>query len=84
MQPNWTYTYGRRGLAVPGKLFVVYLPEGGDLPVNSPEVPRPYRVFDPRTGKTVGEGRLGDSGRVVARVGAAGEPRVVVFAAVLP
>ena len=31
------YTYGRRGLAVPGKLFVLYLPEGGDVPINSPE-----------------------------------------------
>ena len=30
MQPNWTYTYGRRGLAVPGKLFVLCLSEGGD------------------------------------------------------
>jgi hypothetical protein len=29
MQPNWTYTHGRRGLAVPGKLFVLSLPEGG-------------------------------------------------------
>lgn len=29
MQPNWTHTHGRRGLAVPGMLFVLYLPEGG-------------------------------------------------------
>jgi len=84
MQPNWTYTYGRRGLAVPGKLFVVYLPEGGDLPVNSQEVPRTYRVFDPRTGRVVSEGRLPERESAQAKTGPGGEPRVVVFTAAIP
>jgi hypothetical protein len=81
MEPNWTYTYGRRGLAVPGKFFVLYLPEGGDTAIISREVPRPYRVFDPRTGKVLSEGRLSDTVPAQAKTGPGGEPRVVVFAA---
>ncbi len=79
MEPNSTYTYGRRGLAVPGKLFVLYLPEGGDVPIISREVPRPYRVFDPRTGKEVSEGRLPETVSAQAKTGPGSEPRVVVF-----
>jgi hypothetical protein len=79
MEPNWTYTYGRRGLAVPGKLFVLYLPEGGDAAILSREVPRPYRVFDPRTGKVLSEGRLPDTVPAQAKIGPDSEPRVVVF-----
>ncbi len=79
MEPNWTYTYGRRGLAVPGKLFVLYLPEGGDVPVISREVPRSYRIYDPRNGQVVREGRLPDQGTASVATGANGEPRVVVF-----
>jgi hypothetical protein len=79
MEPNWIYTYGRRGLAVPGKLFVLYLPEGGDTAILSREVPRPYRVFDPRTGKVLSEGRLPDTVPAQAKIGPGSEPRVVVF-----
>ena len=39
MEPNWTCTYGKRGLLVPGKLFVLYLPEGGDAAILSPPCP---------------------------------------------
>ncbi len=46
MEPNWTCTYGKRGLLVPGKLFVLYLPEGGDAALLSRAVPRCYRVFE--------------------------------------
>jgi len=81
MAPNWTYTYGRRGLTVPGKLFVLYLPEGGDVPIISRDVPRPYRVFDPRTGKVLSEGRLPDTATAQVKTGSGGEPRVVVFVA---
>ena len=81
MEPNWTYTYGRRSLAVQGKLFVLYLPEGGDVPIISRDVPRPYRVFDPRTGKVLSEGRLPDTATAQVKTGSGGEPRVVVFVA---
>jgi hypothetical protein len=84
MQPNWTYTYGRRGLAVPGRLFVLYLPEGGDVAIISRDVPRPYRVFDPRTGKVLSEGRLPETVSAQARTGPGGGPRVIVFAAATP
>lgn len=79
MEPNWTATYGRRGLLVPGKLFVVYLPEGGDVPVLTRDVPRPYRVFDPRDGRVVAEGRLADAEPALARAGEGAGPRVLVF-----
>jgi hypothetical protein len=79
MEPNWIYTYGRRGLAVPGKLFVLYLPEGGNVAILSRDVPRPYRVFDPRTGEVLREGRLPDADRAQADAGSDGEPRVLVF-----
>ena len=71
--------FSSAGLAVPGKLFVLYLPEGGDTAIISTEVPRPYRVFDPRNGKVLSEGRLPDTGPAQAKVGPASEPRVVVF-----
>jgi hypothetical protein len=81
MEPNWTYTYGRRGLAVPGRLFVLYLPEGGDVPIISRDVPRAYRVFDPRTGRVLSEGRLPDTEPAQAKTGPGSEPRVLVFTA---
>lgn len=76
---NWTCTYGRRGLLIPNRLFVLYLPSGGSTSIISTEVPRPYRVFDPRTGEVVSEGRLKDAERTTVDSGTAGEPRVVVF-----
>jgi hypothetical protein len=69
MQPNWPYSYGRRGLAVPGRLFVLYLPEGGDVAIIARDVPRAYRVFDPRTGKVLSEGRLLDTVPAQAKTG---------------
>lgn len=79
MEPNGTHTLGRRGLTIPRTLFVARLPKGGNLLIVSSEVPRPYKVFDPRSGAVVGEGRLTTSGVAEARVEAPGHPRVVVF-----
>jgi len=81
MEPNWTCTYGKRGLLVPGKLFVLYLPEGGDAAILSHAVPRCYRVFNPRNGVLVSAGRLADTEPAQAKTGPGAEPRVVVFTA---
>lgn len=80
MEPNWTCTYGRRGLLVPGKLFVLYLPTGGETAIISPDVPRSYRVFDPQTGQVVGRGNLEDKQSAQAKSGSPDQPRVLVFA----
>jgi hypothetical protein len=58
MEPNWDFTLGKRGLAIPDKLLIVYLPEGGDLTVTSAHVPAPYRVLDARTGDVLSAGEL--------------------------
>ncbi len=81
MQPNWTYTYGRRGLAVPGKLFVLYLPQGGGSGIISFDVPRAYRIYSPRTGQQVGSGRLADTLQTSFETGISNEPCVVIFRA---
>lgn len=79
MEPNWIYTYGRRGLAVPGKLFVLYLSNGGDLQILSQDVPRNYRVYDPKTGDVLSSGRLANSTVTMAKIESGGSPCVVVF-----
>ncbi len=79
MQPNWTCTYGRRGLLVPGKLLVLYLSTGGGTAIISRDVPRSYRVFDPKTGQVVGRGRLADKKSVQVDSGSRDERRVLVF-----
>jgi hypothetical protein len=79
MQPNWTYTYGRRGLAVPGKLFVLYLPLGGGTGILSREVPRAYRIHSARTGAQLGRGQLPDEPTTQFETGISGEPCVVIF-----
>ena len=57
MQPNWWVTFGRRGLLVPGRLYLGYTGESaGPLPLFGDEVPRRYRVVDPRTGETLSAG----------------------------
>ncbi len=56
MEPNWEVTLGRRGLLVPGKLFIGYTWNGGLLHLFGDQVPLPYRVIDPRTGEVVREG----------------------------
>lgn len=56
MQPNWQVTLGRRGLLVPGRLFICYAEQGGPLMVFGKQVPRRYRIIDPRSGALVREG----------------------------
>lgn len=58
MEPNWQVTLGRRGLLVPDKLYIGYLSEGGMTMYFSDQVPRHYRIIDPRNGEVVGEGML--------------------------
>jgi hypothetical protein len=56
MMPNWEVTLGRRGLSVPGKLFIGYAEEGGPLLMLGNETPFGYRVVDPRTGEVLRRG----------------------------
>jgi hypothetical protein len=74
MAPNWQVTLGRRGLLVPGKLYIGYTQQGGPLMTYGEEVPGRYRVVDPRTGEVLREGvrdgpRIPDEG---------GGPRVYI------
>jgi hypothetical protein len=78
MEPDYRHTYGRAGLIAPGRLFLVYLPDGGPLqiePVRSVDLPSHYRVLDPVTGAVE---TSGESHGVIATP--AGAPRVVIFA----
>lgn len=56
MAPNWEVTLGRRGLLVPGKLFICYSDDGGPLLIFGDDVPDRYRIVDPRTGAVVSSG----------------------------
>lgn len=58
MTPNWEVTLGRRGLLVPGKLLICYAEEGGPMMTFGDDIPRRYRVIDPRSGEIVSEGSL--------------------------
>ena len=75
-----TSSYGRRGLLVPGKLFVLYFPEGGSTSILSKDVPRDYEIFDPKTGNVVSKGSLPDEDKPPIDC-KTNEPRVVVFLA---
>jgi hypothetical protein len=76
MAPNWEVTYGRRGLLLPGKLFIAYADEGGPLPIISADVPLPYKVIDPRTGAVLREGVRAAAGEAIPDEG--GGPRVYI------
>jgi hypothetical protein len=56
MAPNWQVTLGRRGLLVPGRLFICYSEAGGPLMLFGEQVPRRYRVLDPCSGAVVSQG----------------------------
>ncbi|MFW6313892.1 MAG: DUF4038 domain-containing protein, partial [Spirochaetota bacterium] len=62
IEPNWDQVISRRGLLHPGKLFIVYLSEGGELMVLGDRVPPKYRIVDPRTGEIVRTGERGRGG----------------------
>ncbi len=75
MEPDYRHTFGRAGLIVPGKLFIVYLPDGGVLKLADTDgVPRHYRVFDPRNGSVIDSGDGYDP--ITTDFGV---PRIVVF-----
>jgi hypothetical protein len=76
MIPNWQATLGRRGLLVPNKLFICYAEEGGPLMLFGEQVPRRYRVIDPRTGAVVREGLRASADEWIADEG--GAPRVYI------
>ena len=78
MKPNWTCAYGRRGLLVPGKLFILYFPEGGSTAILSNHVPRDFRIFDPKTGDELSSGTLESKDRSTIDT-KSDEPPVVVF-----
>jgi hypothetical protein len=57
MAPNWQVTLGRRGLFVPGQLYVGYAEQGGPMMLYGDDVPSRYRVVDPRSGGVLRAGR---------------------------
>jgi hypothetical protein len=74
--PNWQVTLGRRGLLAPGRLYIGYAEEGGPLMLFGEQVPRRYRVVDPRTGEVLREGTRASAGEWVPDEG--GGPRVYI------
>lgn len=74
--PNWQVTLGRRGLLVPGKLYIGYTDEGGPLMLFDEQVPRRYRVVDPRTGEILGHGVRASPDDPIPDTG--GGPRVYI------
>ena len=75
MAPNWQVTLGRRGLLECGKLYIGYTAEGGPLMLFGEQVPRPYRVVDPRNGEVL---RAGTRGAGEGIPGEGGGPRVYI------
>jgi len=76
MAPNWQVTLGRRGLLVPGALYVGYADAGGPLMIFGDHVPRRYRVIDPRTGAVMSEGIRASADAAIPDAG--GGPRVYI------
>ncbi|MEU3143275.1 DUF4038 domain-containing protein [Streptomyces sp. NPDC006999] len=79
MRPDWEISKSPRGLLSPGVLFIAYCERGGRLGIRDltgTQVPRAYRVIDPRTGETTGRGvRTGDTDDIPDEGGA---PRVYI------
>jgi uncharacterized cupin superfamily protein len=75
MTPNWQVSIGRRGLLSPGKLYIGYTENGGPLEiVTGEQVPRRFRVIDPRTGEVLKEGTRASADEWIPDNG--GGPRV--------
>lgn len=74
--PNWEVTLGRRGLLVPGRLYIGYTTEGGPLRIYGEQVPRRYRVVDPLAGEILREGRCASDDHSIPDEG--GGPRVYI------
>jgi hypothetical protein len=76
MEPNWQVTLGRRGLLVPGRLFVCYAEEGGPLMLFGEQVPLYYRVVDLRNGVVLREAKRAAHSDALLDEG--GGPRVYI------
>lgn len=57
---------GALALARPDRLYLVYLPEGGDVALDSLTGPLPYHWFDPRTGTWADSGHVEPESRLAA------------------
>ncbi len=66
----------RGGLLVPGRLYIGYTEEGGPLMLFGEDVPRRYRVVDPRMGVVLREGTRASAGEPIPDEG--GGPRVYI------
>ncbi len=79
LEPDWTCTYGHRGLIRESELYVLYLPDGGQVNFFRQYVPATYHVYDAKSAKIV------DSGDTAAlpssMLETPGGPHVVVFTA---
>ena len=51
-------TEGKLCLAKPGELYIVYLPEGGNVNINGLKGKEQYKWFDPRDGEFITEGTI--------------------------
>jgi hypothetical protein len=76
MTPNWQVTLGRRGLLVPDTLYIGYTEAGGPLKIFGEQVPRRYRVIDPRTGVALHKGIRTSADAAIPDAG--GGPRVYI------
>lgn len=77
MTPNWQVSIGRRGLLSPDKLYIGYTEHGGPLEiVSGKQIPRHYRVIDPRTGEVLKEGTRFSANEWIPDDG--GGPRVYI------
>ena len=76
MRPNWDVTLGRRGLLVPGKLFIAYTEEGGPMMMFGDQAPLRYYVVDPRTGRVLRQGDRASATEWIPDEG--GSPRLYI------
>lgn len=77
MAPSWQLTLAPRGLLVPGTLYIAYAEDGGPLMIFSgDQVPRRYRVIDPRSGELVRAGTRAATEQIIPDEG--GAPRVYI------
>jgi hypothetical protein len=76
MQPNWRLAISMRALSVPGRFFLCYRENGGHVTIVDDDVPRDYRVIDPRTAKVVATGTLQNTRDSIPDLG--GEPRLYI------
>lgn len=88
MELDWQKTLGRRSLLVPDLFFLCYQEEGGPLILmDRRNVPRHYRIVDPRTGEVISRGErdgsqtldVGAATRMEVIPAEAGAPRLYIF-----